>query len=175
MGKHCCEEIRLFVPGPRGPRGDTGSDGPPGPPGPPGGAASAASFYVQSGGQILLAGEAVPFDTPGPAFGTPIIPLGGGAFSLQFPGIYSVSWQVPIEEPGRLVAVLNGTEIEESLAGKSTTADQITNNILIQVVDSDSVLEIRNPSTSGTISMVVGIADEVVYAYLRITQLTDLI
>ena len=101
------------------------------------------------------------FPNDGPTDGTTAIRLTADTFELPAIGVYEVSWQVSVTEPGQLVLTLNGNELDgdppgelNTVAGRATGTSLITNTVLIQTTVIDSVLEIRNP-TDNTVALTI--------------------
>jgi hypothetical protein len=169
------------VTGPTGPTGvngaatNTGATGPTGPTGVPGtatntgstgptGASGASlefgSFFALIPGDTAVtavaAGTGVAQGTPmllpqnGPTNG--IVRSGADGYILPSAGIYSVSFQASVDEPGQLGLDLNPgggpVRITDSVAGRATGTSQIMNNLLITVVTPGSILRLINPSTA---------------------------
>ena len=101
----------------------------------------------------VAAGTPVEFPRNGPTDGATALRLTAATFSLPAIGVYEVSWQVSVTEPGQLVLTLNGNELDgaplgelDTVAGRATGTSLITNTVLIETTVIDSVLEIRNPT-----------------------------
>jgi hypothetical protein len=88
-------------------------------------------------------GGSVPCNLSGPVNG--ILSGGGTKFTLPDTGVYEVTWQVSINEPGQLVLALNGVEQAATVVGRSTGTTQIVGNVLINATAGD-VLNVRNPT-----------------------------
>jgi len=151
--------------GPQGPQGVPGPAGPVGPQGPQGqegetGATGATGapgtgiepvfgyFYLQNVNDITIvgAGEAVPFRTTGPSSG--LLRVSETDFVLPDIGVYEVTWQVSVNEPGELLLRLNGFELPSTLVGRNTGSTQIVGNVLIETVVPTSNLSVGNPTHS---------------------------
>jgi hypothetical protein len=76
--------------------------------------------------------------------------LTASEFNLPAIGVYEVSWQVSISEPGQLVLWLNGAELPETVAGRATGTSQIVNQVLLTTTSANSILSVRNPSGNST-------------------------
>ena len=72
------------------------------------------------------------------------------AIMLDQAGVYEVSWQVPVTEPGQLVLTLDGVELAHTVAGRATGTTQIANHVLIAVPGAFSILSVRNPASNST-------------------------
>jgi len=69
-----------------------------------------------------------------------------GTIVLAAAGTYQVMFQVSVNEPGQLVVVLNGVELQNTVAGRATGTTQITGMYIITTTVPFSQLEIRNPA-----------------------------
>ena len=157
------------APGPQGLKGDPGPAGPAGPTGPIGpagrdgrdgrdgepglqGAPGAGIepvfgyFYVQNinARQSIGVGEPVPFPMDGPSSG--LYRFNATEFVLPDVGVYEVTWQVSVNEPGQLVLTLDGVEVPSTVVGRNTGTTQIVGNVLIQNSVPGSLLSVRNPT-----------------------------
>lgn len=116
-------------------------------------------------------GADVEFPQDGPASG--ISRASASTFTLAPIGVYEVSWQVSVTEPGQLVLALNGTELAYTVAGRSTGTTQISNHVLVATTSINSIVSVRNAAggfTALTITPVAGGAQPV-SASLVIKQL----
>jgi len=179
--------IAACAKGPTGATGATGKPGAAGSPGAPGSPAPAASpapsltfghFYALMPGDnsaTVAAGTAVDFPQNGAASG--ITRSSSSQFLLPASGVYEVSWQVSITEPGQLVLGLDtGAGVVEqayTVAGRSTGTSQISNDVLVINSAANSVLSIRNPTGNSTALTVTPSAGgtQAVSASLLIKQL----
>ncbi|MCU1557173.1 MAG: Collagen triple helix repeat protein [Microbacteriaceae bacterium] len=133
-----------------GPAGPTGAAGPMGPAGAAGatGSGVAAEFFAlmpSDNPATVPGGTDVQFPQDGPSTSSDIVRLGPSMFDLVVPGIYRVSFQVPVTEPGQLVLTLDGFELAYTVVGRSTGTSQITLIALVQSVTANAVLTVRNP------------------------------
>jgi hypothetical protein len=102
---------------------------------------------------------AVPFSSDGPAFGG-IIRDGAadGRFILPAAGVYDISWMVSVDEPGQLAVFLDDGAgllfVPETMSGRATGTNEITNRVLIETTTANALIEIRNHSSSaGALTM----------------------
>lgn len=198
----CCKERDLGSTGPTGPTGPTGSTGSSelgatGPIGPTGevgatgdtgatgevGATgptgpsllAAADFYAlmpDDNAATVAVGTPVFFPQNGPILGAGIDRITGSTFNLVNVGVYLVSFQVSVTEPGQLLIALNGVEEAYTVVGRATGTSQITQSCLIDVIAPNSVISINNPagnSTALTITPLAG-GTNAVSAHLMITR-----
>jgi hypothetical protein len=96
----------------------------------------------------VSAGADVQFPQDGPSTTSDIVRIGSSAFDLVVPGVYRVSFQVPINEPGQLVLTLDGIDLAYTVVGRATGTSQITLIALVQSTISNQILTVRNPSGS---------------------------
>ena len=68
-------------------------------------------------------------------------------FILGAAGVYEVTWQVPVVEPGQLALALNGAFLSQTVVGRSTGTTPILGHVLITALAGDS-LSIVNPGQS---------------------------
>ena len=135
--------------GPTGPTGATGLVGPTGPTGTTG-VPLFGSFYAivpPTGGIVIPVGGAVPFIFDGPLSG--INRFSASEFILPVVGVYEVSVQATITEPGQLILALDTgagpVDIGETVAGRSTGTSQIVIHTHIATTVPNSLLSVRNP------------------------------
>ncbi|NIJ54588.1 hypothetical protein [Dyadobacter arcticus] len=69
-------------------------------------------------------------------------------FLLLEAGVYQVSFQVSVDEPGQLILSLDGSELPYTVVGRNTGATQIVGMALIESTFGYSTLQLRNPSGS---------------------------
>jgi hypothetical protein len=105
-----------------------------------------------SNAATIAAGVAVAFPN-GTVSGSDITQLTPSTFNLSTPGIYMVMFQVSVTEAGQLVLAANGTEIPASVAGRATGASQIVGMSFVTVAVADTVLQVRNPSGNGVLTI----------------------
>jgi hypothetical protein len=147
-----CSEGQIGPPGPQGPAG------PPGPPGPPGSNLGFAFFFANPVGPFapIAIDAAVPFDQDGPASGG-IVRAGPDSFILPAAGVYDISWQVSIDEPGQLALFVgDGGPLlfqPQTLAGRATGTNQITNRVIIQVASPGALIAVVNHSSPAAITL----------------------
>jgi hypothetical protein len=97
----------------------------------------------------VAVGAAVEFPQDGVVSGG-LVRASADSFTLPAIGIYEVSWQVSINEPGQLVLWLNSATIANTVAGRATGTSQIVNHVLVTTTVVNSVLSIRNPAGNST-------------------------
>ena len=142
--------------GAQGAAGSNGSAGPTGPAGATGptgatgatGTGKAAEFFALMPGDnpaTVPGGADVQFPQDGPSTSSDIARLGFSTFDLVVPGVYRVSFQVPVDEPGQLVLTLDGVQLAYTVVGRATGTSQITLIALVQSVTANQVLTVRNP------------------------------
>ncbi len=131
-----------------------------------GGVLAFAEFYALMPGDnaaTVAPGTAVAFPQDGPLSGT-IARLSSNQFQLSDIGVYMVSWQVSINEPGQLVLELNSAQIPYTVVGRATGTTQITGFSLISTASSNSILRVINPvgnATALTVTPLAGGANSV--------------
>jgi hypothetical protein len=162
--------------GPTGATGVDGATGAIGPIGATGSVGSFADFYAMMPGDnaaTICPGCAVQFPQNGPSSFGGISRLNTSSFNLSNVGKYSISFQVSIDEAGQLVLNLNGADLAYTTVGRATGTSQITGTCLIQTSVLNSVLSVRNPSSSSWALTVTPIAGgtSAVSAHLVIMQL----
>lgn len=137
--------------GPQGPIGLTG----------PQGEINFANFYaLMPGDNSATIGAGIPIEFPqdGPSNGV-ISRINSTQFNLPNIGVYEITFQVSITEPGQLVITLNSIENITSVVGRSTGTSQIVGVSLIQTFIINSVITINNPigeTTALTITPLAG-------------------
>lgn len=120
----------------------------------------------------VAAGADVQFPQNGPSSGS-IFRVSPGQFSLPSIGAYQVMFQVSVSEQAQLVISLNGVELPTSVAGRSAGSSQVVGLAIVQNVQVNSILSIRNPAGSPialTIAPLAG-GTSPVSAHLVITKL----
>jgi hypothetical protein len=140
--------------GATGPKGDTGVKGDPGVAGAkgdagPAGSGVAAEFYALMGpdnAAAVIVGAPVQFPRDGPNTDVAAISRTSSAtFKLAAIGVYRVTFQVPVSEPGQLVVTLNGVELQHTVVGRATGTSQITETALVRTTAVNSILTVGNP------------------------------
>lgn len=159
-----------------GPTGQTGSTGGLGPTGPVGVAVlAAADFYAlmpTDNVATIAAGTPVSFPRTGPTLGTSIVRSTANTFTLVDIGVYMVSFNVSVTEPGQLVIVVNGVEQGYTVVGRATGTSQISEWCLIETIAPNSILSLNNPLgevTALTITPIAG-GTNAVSAHLTIVR-----
>ena len=158
--------------------GSTGATGSQGVEGPQAAILSFGYFFAlmpPDNSATIAPATAVEFPQDGAANG--IYRSSASAFILPLVGVYEVSWQVSIGEPGQLVLGLDSgsgaVELPDTLAGRATGASQIVNRVLITTSSPNALLSVRNPtgnSVALTPTPVAG-GNQAVSASLVIKQL----
>jgi hypothetical protein len=130
-------------------------------------------------GATIAAGTAVLFPENGAVNGG-ISRLGGSSFSqfvLPAIGVYWVTFQVSVNEPGQLVlgldATTGGTELPYTVVGRATGTSQIVGTCLVTTSVANSTLTVRNPASNSTALTITPLAGGTlpVSAHLVIVQL----
>lgn len=135
------------------PPGPPGEIGPRGERGPAGGLAAYSDFYAimpPDNSETVSPGQDIQFPQDGTYYGNNISRISETEFNLGDVGIYQVYFQVSVSEAGQLVLTLNGEELDYTVAGRGADSSQIIGSAIIETVDPDSVLTLRNPENSGT-------------------------
>jgi hypothetical protein len=142
--------------GATGPAGPVGPVGPIGPTGPIGISGEAAEFYALMPGDnadALAVGDDVQFPQDGPSTTSGISRVDWSSFALAAAGVYKVSFQVPVDEPGQLVLTINGAELPYTVVGRATGTSQITLVALVQTTSPQAVLTVRNLSSPSPLTI----------------------
>lgn len=145
--------------GATGVTGATGATGTPGPVGATGasgisGVPDYADFFAlmpPDNAATVSPGSAVAFPNDGESSGTGlIVRTGSDTFLLAEPGVYQVTFQVSVTEPGQLVLALNSgagfLEIPSTVVGRATGTSQIVETALVRTSTINSTLQVRNPA-----------------------------
>lgn len=163
--------------GPAGPAGPAGSSGPTGVQGPAGGILDYADFFAlmpPDNAATVGPGTDVDFPQDGPASASGLITrLGPDSFNLADIGVYEVSFQVSVTEPGQLILTLNGADLAYTVVGRATGTCQIIGFAIVPTSTINSILTVRNPagnSTALTITPLAG-GTRPVSAHLVITRI----
>jgi hypothetical protein len=159
--------------GAQGVQGDPGVQGEVGPEGPSCILAFGYFFALMPGDNsaTVAPATAVGFPGTGPANG--VFRASATEFWLPAIGIYEVSFQVSIGEPGQLGIWIDDVELPYTVAGRATPTSQISNQVLVETNVPDSRLSVRNPagnSTALTVTPVAG-GNHAVSASLVIKQI----
>jgi hypothetical protein len=173
----CSEKGAAGPPGPPGaagepgPTGSVGAQGDPGPAGEMGlmgtsgtpAVVAYAAFFGLSPpdyAATIAVGQAVPFPQSGPASG--ITRASDATFTLSAVGVYEVSWQVGVNEPGQLVLALDSgagaVELPETVVGRATGTSPIVGHALISTTTANSTLSVHNPAGNSTALTVTPLA-----------------
>ncbi|MEO6690300.1 MAG: hypothetical protein ABIN56_14400, partial [Dokdonella sp.] len=89
----------------------------------------------------------VQFPQNGPSSGS-IVRVSPSQFMLPSIGAYQVMFQVSVSEPAQLVMTLNGLELPTTVAGRSAGSSQVVGLAIVESVQANSILSIRNPAGS---------------------------
>jgi len=120
------------------------------------------------------AGTDVSFPQTGPTSGTGLIArLSASSFNLTSIGIYQVTFQVSVTEPGQLDVTVNGNELPYTVVGRATGTTQIVEMCIVQTTSINTILTVRNPAGNTpalTITPLAG-GTKPVSAHLVILQL----
>jgi hypothetical protein len=144
--------------GPTGPTGATGAQGLTGITGATGqtgatGSSNYADFYALMPGDntaTISPGSPIGFPQNGPVSGSLITRISTTSFNLASPGIYSVYFQVSINEAAQLDLAVNGVELSYSVVGRATGSNMISGTCLVQTTGINSVLTVLNPASNST-------------------------
>ncbi len=170
------------VPGPtgaagtNGTNGATGPQGAVGPTGAQGGVLAFADFYAlmfpDNAATVAIGGD-VDFPQDGPTSGPSISRIGADAFNLTDIGVYSVFFQVSIDEAGQLILTLNGADLAYTVVGRATGTSEIVGMAIVQTTVVNSILTVRNPAGNSTALTVTPLAGGTrpVSAHLVITRI----
>ena len=158
--------------GPLGPTG-FGVAGPTGPVGSGIAPTFAEFFALMPGDNAATIGLGAPVEFPqnGPTSANGIdrvLSISSNSFELANIGVYEVSWQVSVSEPGQLVlhvdagsvtATLNGSnEILSTACGRATGTSQLSNVVLIQTTAINTAISVRNPAGNAAALTITPIA-----------------
>lgn len=145
--------------GTTGSTGTTGAIGPTGPQGLAGGTMAFGYFYSLMGGgstdnSAPVANDvAIEFPRIGVASGVSLKTASKSEFVLAAIGIYDISWQVSVDEPGQLVLWLNAAIQPSTVAGRAAPTSQITNHVLIATTVVNSLVTIRNAGSPAALTI----------------------
>ena len=135
-------------PGPVGPVGPVGPPGPAGTPGSPG--RVAAQFFGLMPGDnaaTVAVGGDIDFPQNGPSTaGSTITRNTVDSFTLGEVGVYLVSFQASLDEPGQLVVTLNGIELAYTVVGRATGTSHLGGTALVETIAPNSVITVGNPA-----------------------------
>ena len=131
--------------GAQGPAGATGATGAPGPAGT---VLSFADFYAvmpEDNPATVAPGGAVSFPQRGPASGTDIVQTNATTFTFGTAGIYLVTFQVSVTEPGQLALAQNLALVSRSVVGRDAGNSQIVGTSMVTAAANDDI-QVINPS-----------------------------
>lgn len=146
--------------------------------GAPGGSLGVANFNAimpPDNAATIALGTPVLFPNDGSASpGSGITRLTAGTFNLAAIGQYDIYWQVPIDEAGQLVLVVNGLEDPASVAGRATGASPISNTYVLTTTVPNTVISVNNPAGNSSALTVTPLAGgfSSASAQLRILRVT---
>lgn len=83
-----------------------------------------------------------------------IQPYNNNSFFLPEQGAYEISYVVSVQEPGQLIAVLNGVELPQTVSGRASGTSQICGTFIISTPFAFSTLSINNP-VSGNYALII--------------------
>ncbi len=139
--------------GAAGSAGATGPAGATGAPGTPGaiGSGDAALFYAlmpaDNAATVAVGGD-VEFPQNGPTTSAGTLRLTASSFVLATPGVYRVTFQVPVSESGQLVLTLDDVELAYTVTGRGTGLTSLGETTLVTTAAANQVLTVRNPAGS---------------------------
>jgi hypothetical protein len=114
------------------------------------GSGEAAEFYALMPGDnaipVMPFIAGVEFPQDGPSTTSDISRVTSLAFNLAAAGVYRVSFQVPVTEPGQLALTLNGAILPYTVVGRATGTTQITLVALMQTTSANSVITVMDVS-----------------------------
>lgn len=119
-----------------------------------------ADFFALMPGDnaaTIALGSPVLFPQDGPTAGLGISRLTPGLFELGAGGVYRVTFQVSVDEPGQLQLELNGLPVPTAVFGRATGTSQIMGDALITVAPL-SVLGVINPPSNAAALTITPIA-----------------
>jgi Collagen triple helix repeat (20 copies) len=171
-------------PGSIGPTGPTGSPGPVGPTGATGqGFFSIARYFGMAPGDYpatVAINASFPFPKNGVSIGTDVVRIGPAEFNLVSTGIYLITWQMSVNEPGQITlwtGISTGSHpvvtgrIPDSCVGRATGTSQITGNALIITSFLDTHISVVNDASPAalTVTPLAG-GTEAVTAWLTVCR-----
>jgi hypothetical protein len=125
-----------------------------------GSGALAYGFFTHTGSHATIAIDApFPFDVDGPIHGGVARLAPGNEFEFVLPaiGVYDISWQMSVNEPGQTMLDLNdgaGYVLQlQTMAGRATGTSQITNRVLIATTTVNATIKIMNHSAPATMTL----------------------
>jgi hypothetical protein len=139
-----------------------------------------ADFYAlmpPNNAATVAVGGDVAFPQDGPSSDSVITRLSDSEFVLADVGVYSVYFQVSINEAGQLVLALNEglgfVELAYTVVGRATGTTQIVGIAFIETAFPNAILSVRNPASNSTALTITPLAGgtEPVSAHLAIVQI----
>jgi hypothetical protein len=122
----------------------------------------------------VAVGAAIQFPQNGPTGGiAPPTRVSASSFNLPNIGIYEVTWQASITEPGQLQLLLDATPLAPTVVGRATGTNQMSGSTLITTTLVNQHLAVINPAGNSTALTMTPIAGgtHAVSATLTIRQL----
>ena len=107
-----------------------------------------ADFYAQMPSEnptTIAVGTDINFPEDGATSCTDIRRISSSAFSLAGAGAYLIMFDVCVEEEGQLVLTLNGTDLNNTVAGRAASTAQISGMNIIETTSPNSIITVRNP------------------------------
>lgn len=160
MSKKCCDKKKKCPEGCIGPRGPAGTTPPFVPTFYPISKVLGATFYDTNNDGVVGPGDVFEFTLEGP--NDPIEREDAGTFLLPFPGLYKISWQIPINEPsdaefalgGRVQSTLTTQAVDEGsfdsvpggVTGKGSPVSQLVGETIVEAVRHNQPVRIENTS-----------------------------
>ena len=93
----------------------------------------------------IAIGAPINFNQDGPSNNSDITRISATTFNLASIGLYEIIFQVSINEAAQLVIVINGTELDYTVIGRATGANQLIGISIISTIIPNSILSINNP------------------------------
>jgi hypothetical protein len=113
------------------------------------GAFPATNFFAlmpPDNAATIAVGAPVLFPQNGPTTAPPAATRAtAGTFTVPVAGIYQISWQASIAEPGQLQVAVNGVGVANTVVGRATGTSQMEGNTLVTLAAND-VVSILNPT-----------------------------
>lgn len=127
----------------------------------PSGVLGAAMFFGVSGAAgapdyaaTVAIGAAMPFPQDGPTTGGADAPTrtAPDTFQINAAGVYDISYQASVDEPGQLAVWVNGAAVGATRAGRATGTNQIANRVLMTLALND-LLTVRNDASGAALTV----------------------
>ena len=140
--------------GPIGLTGPAGAIGATGPQGPSGILEFGYFFALMPSDNAATVAVAAPVSFPQDGAASGILRFSATEFTLPAIGVYEVSWQVSVNEPGQLILGLDSgsgvVELPHTVAGRAGATSQIVNQVMVTTTVVNSHLSVRNPAGNST-------------------------